>query len=169
MKKEDDGFTLLKSTGCKLLCAIQMGDNGSAKMIAFALYMNLKPDVLEMRVRNLVAQRMPQKALCLELICAEANSGGAQLVLYRMLGKLHTTNTGILAHAVNQRSKQFLSRYGFKNSYGGQTVFYLSREDAERNVDMYEGMLNNSESTRELCTRRGASPSTRQKLYWDCR
>lgn len=170
----DGKSSLLYAAGAKLLCAIEANGRSSPRprMVAFALVMGLKAEVLEAPVlRALTANsaRLPTKALYLELVCALPHTGGATYLLLRLLAKLDRANTGILAHCINARSRNLMERHQYSRPTSRNDVYYLSREEATRNRDVYLGMLRLFHDTEMLCWRRGASPRTADKTYWDCR
>jgi hypothetical protein len=167
LKLGRDGSSLLYATGCKLLCAVAVTED-APHMIALALIMNLKAPVLEPAVlRRMGSSHLPLKALYLELVCAAPHTGGATYLLLRLLAKLERTNTGILAYAVNAKSRALLARHFY--TARGTGVYYLTREDAERNIPSYMDLLRTTRVTRDLCTRRGLSRTTAGRTYWDCR
>lgn len=168
-----EGASLLYASGAKLLCAIQANSNERPRMIAFAIVTNLRPIVLEGPVekalRPVVGNQFYTKGLYLELVCALPHTGGATYLLLRLLAKLDRVNTGILAHCVNARSRALMERHKYTRLTARNDVLYLSRRDAIEHADVYLGMLRLQNNTDVLCWRRGASPRTIDRTYWDCR
>lgn len=165
----DGNTSLLYAAGCKLVCAITVDDGARARMIAFALVMPAKPSVIEPTVLKALGNHLPTKALFLELICSEPRSGGATLLLVRLLGKLSRTNTGILAHAVNQKSRTLLERHHYALPTTRKDVFYLDRETAAHHVADYMRLMRVGTILPSLCTRRGVTRATEGREFWDCR
>lgn len=164
----DNGASLLYATGCKVMCAIQV-EAGQPRMIALALIMTLRPQVLENSVLKAIRD-VPPKALFLELICAQKDTGGATLLLLRLLAKLSTAAyaDGILAHAVNKKSKALFQKHQYEAL--SPSVYRLTKQRALAKVHAYETqLLRSAERTRELCTRQGATAATARKTFWDCR
>lgn len=164
LKLGREGSSLLYATGARMLCAVSV--DGAPRLVAFALVMNLKAAVVEAMVLRHM-QTLPHKALYLELVCAMPHTGGATYLLLRLLAKLERTHTGILAHAVNAKSRTLLERHFYAPR--GPGVYYLDRATAQRHTERYLGLLRTSQTTQELCTRHGVTAATRGKTYWDCR
>lgn len=162
-----DGASLLYAAGARLLCAVALAE-GAPRMVALALVTSLRPAVLEVAVaRTAAAAALPPRALYLELVCAAPRTGGATFLLLRLLGR--RAHDGVLAHAVNKQSKALLARHGFEALDARGDVLYLSRAAAAADAARYRAMLRTADATRALCTRRGASPRTEARTYWDCR
>lgn len=178
MLGKDGQSSLVYAAGSKLLCAVDVRAPSSPVMTAFAVVANLKPNVLEPAVLRAMTHRgmddlltQANKGVYLELVCALPHTGGATYLMLRLLGKLARTNSLVLAHAVNAKSGQLFRRHHYEEVPMGKTdrIFLLSRERAQAHAAEYLAMLRTRETMETLCWRRGASPRTRDRTYWDCR
>ena len=169
-----DGASLLYATGARLLLAVEVLADGSARAQGLALYMALRPQFLEGTVLSALSRdyHLPTKALYLELVCGAPHTGAASLLLLRLVGKMaRGAATGILAHTVNAASAALLRRHGYTLPTSRRDVFYLTREVARirATADYETDLLRTGEQTRRLCTRPGATARTADRRYWDCR
>lgn len=180
----DTGATLVRATGCKLLCALMMKEDGSRfEMSGHILYMDLKPRVLPDDVVEVMDTLDVDltKAIYLELVCATAYSGAATLLLLCLIKKLDGAKTGILADAVNADSDAFFKKFGFRHiRTRNPSLWYLSKEEANRLANKAPSRsatdtksllehLRVRQQVRDVCVRRGLSPRTSQRTFWDCR
>ena len=101
----------------------------------------------------------PDQSPLLELVCAEPATGGATYLLLFSLAKLVRTNTGILAHTVNAKSRALMERHAYVRPTRRNDA-HTSRENALAHIGDYEGMLRTATPTLALCTRAGLSPRT---------
>tara|TARA_B110000046_G_C13015937_1_gene408747 strand:- start:2620 stop:3402 length:783 start_codon:yes stop_codon:yes gene_type:complete len=180
----DNGATLVRATGCKLMCAVTMNTDGTrSSMTGHLLYMDLKPKVLPDEVAEVVDTLDVDftKAIYLELVCASSNSGSATLLLLCLLKKLDGAKTGILADAVNSQSDAFFQKFGFRHiRTRNPSLWYLSKQEARRlankpparNPADTKGLLDHlrvQEQIRAVCVRQGRTPATSRRTFWDCR
>jgi len=180
----ENGATLVRATGCKLLCAVSMEADGSRfHMTGHILYMDLKPKVLPDDVAEVIDRLDVDltKALYLELVCASAYSGSATPLLLCLIKKLDGAKTGILADAVNADSDAFFKKFGFRHiRTRNPSLWYLSKEEANRLANKTpsrsatdtKGLLEHlrvRQQVRDVCVRRGLTPATSQRTFWDCR
>ena len=172
----DDGSTLVRATGSKLMCAVTMDSGGSLKVTGHILYMDLKPKVLPDDVAKIFTTLNADlsKAIYLELICSTAKTGAGTLLMLCLLKKLDGAKTGILADAVNASSDAFFQKFGFKHIRTSKpSLWWMSKADAMRLANKTtRGFLDHlrlHESLREVCVRKGATNATSHREFWDCR
>ena len=179
----ENGSTLVRATGCKLLSAVRVQENGSFQMSGHILYMDLKPKVLPDDVNDVFETLTGDfsKAIYLELICASANSGAATLLMLCLLKKLDGAKTGILADAVNSSSEAFFKKFGFTNIHrSNPSLWWVSKSDALRLANTTsqhgnqhpKGLLEHlrlNSSLVNMCVRKGVTNATSNRTFWDCR
>lgn len=180
----DNGATLIKATGSKLLCAVSLTPGGSFNMTGHILYMDLKPNVLPDDVgdvlHTLQARADFSKAIYLELVCATANTGAATLLLICLLKKLDGAKTGVLADAVNESSDEFFKKFGFTHiRKNNPSIWWMSKADAIRLARKTNGRageqkglvehLRVHKSLKQMCVRKGVTNATSHREFWDCR
>ena len=164
--KSDSG--MLYAAGAKFVVAAR-ADTDGVHVDGFAFVCNLKPAVVEPAVLRALDGKLPAKALYLELICATPRTGAATVVLLHLVRKLTTkTVTGVLAHAVNKKSRDLLTKHGYALATSRRDIFYLSAADARRDAARYDALLRRGDAVRDLCTRTGQTRATRGRVYWDC-
>lgn len=180
----ENGSTLVKASGSKLLCAMAITPGGSFKMTGHILYMDLKPKVLPDDVAEIFPSLQTRadfsKAIYLELVCASANTGAATLLLLCLIKKLDGVKTGILADAVNKSSDEFFKKFGFAHIRQSKpSLWWMSKADATRlarKTDSRSGEqkglvehLRVHESVKQMCVRKGVTNATSHREFWDCR
>jgi hypothetical protein len=162
------GKSLLRNAGCKLLLAVQIVDS-NAELVAFAVVMNYKEDVLETRHLQAIHASgtvIPAKTLFLELICSKPKVGGGTYILLRLMSKLATQNAAILCNPTNEKARTLFFKFGFHVITNRNDLYMLTRSQASGYMETYVSMLPSFEVTQQMCTRSGIRDP--RKLYWDC-
>lgn len=181
LTQAEDGSTLVKATGSKLLSAVVL-DGTSFRMTGHILYMDLKPKVLPDDAAEVFHTLNADfsKAIYLELICSAPNTGAATLLMLCLLKKLEGAKTGILADAVNGASDAFFKKMGFHHiRKANPSLWWMSRARAIELANkgnsppgQQKGLMEHLRvpmQMQELCTRKGQIHSTSHKEFWDCR
>jgi hypothetical protein len=175
-------YGMIKYAGCKVLVAFTLnGDD--VDLLGFLLYYNVKDVNLEIWVRQTLERQEfrqmyeTEKGIVIELIASRGNLRLGDLLLLSMIKKLTGSVTYLVARATNNRAKRLFTHHGYWNfSATGPQTKILKREYLFQNVngenrtllEKYMEFIARSATIMTLCTRSGASPSTRNKKMWDC-
>lgn len=169
LRASSSGSSLVHSTGCKVLFAVQF-TGSTAQLVGVAIVVNLKEDVMEKQHLTAMANagvRLPQKGLFLELICAKPGTGAATLLLLSLLNKLSKQFDSISCNPTNERARKLFARHGYQAMVPRRNdLAILDRSTAAGHASAYFEMLPGYENTVRLCTRGGIRDSS--KTYWDC-
>ena len=165
----DGNTSLLYAAGCKLVCAITVDDGARAHDRLRARRTRQAVGDRTRRPHGARQSSADQGPLPRADLLGAQEAAAPPFLLVRLLGKLSRTNTGILAHTVNQKSRSLLERHHYALPTTRKDVFYLDRETAADHVADYMRLMRVGTILPSLCTRRGVTRATEGREFWDCR